>query len=767
MATSGTFSQTFGTYYRLQLEWTATQSASAGTSTITAKLYLMSLSSRASISSSSSKTFRITIDGVASATTGNLNLSGGQKKLLHTFTHTVSHNTDGTKTVPITGFMQWGLNINGHTSDVTISKNEVLTPIQSSSTIGTISSWRAGGSLSVGINRASTAYSHTLRVYIGTTLVATRTGITSSSYVFNFTASEKTTIFNTIGRNSSAATRVELDTYSGSSKVGSTDSKAAAIAAGLPSTINYVSSPIEVGDPLLVGASYNNEEFTHTLILKDGATEIGRIEVPAYEALAIDTFQYFDELTSRIGSATYKDFTVELYTKYGTQVIRDSDTATVRIRPNEGAMQPEFSQPGWLVISDMDLESTIATALGSGYYLSGESRLYVKIPAAYKATAKLGATIETYTVSVGNKSAVYYDTAGDINMYVNYPTASGPTEITVTARDSRGNEASVTKTVQFISYTAPTITASASRVGRFEDTTNVSISTPYSPVIKGTTPVNTITSRRYRTRQQGGVWSGWTALSTTLSTVNFTLSLDNTKAWDFEFEVSDKFSTVNRIITVSAGRPTLFIDASKNSVGINKFPTSNDSLEATRAEIANISIGAALDDISKTSSTFNVARNNGGTGNTVDFANGAFKFVIYSGDISLYTNRGEFYFGNKINAYAGITGNITSSGKSTFNDVDVNGTLKFATQPIQSVSETGFCGIGGMGASGFSSAVAGVGVNFRVRKNYTPSSIYLSESSASFSTPVLAINISSDGFWLYINGNGSVSYRYWRGRYTA
>lgn len=764
MATSGTFSQTFGTYYRLQMEWTATQSATAGTSTITAKLYLMSLSARSTISSSSSKTFRITIDGTASATTGNLNLSGNQKKLLHTFTKTVDHAPNGTKTVPIVGFMQWGLNVNGHTSDVTISKNEVLTPIQSSSTIGTISSWRAGESLSVGINRASTSYTHTLRVYIGSTLVATRTGIASSSYVFNFTASETQTIFNVIGRSTSAATRVELDTYSGSSKVGATDSKSALIAAGLPSTMYKPIPAIQVGEALTVGYTYNNSEFNHTLILKDGATELARDEVDGPMTVGIDTFMIFDELTSRIGSASFKDFTVELYTKYGAQVIRDPDVATVRVYPNEAAMQPEFQQPASLTIQTSEIHPGVSELLGSGeYFLSGKSNIVVTIPSQYKAVAKLGATIETYTVSIGNKSTSVLEGAGNITAYILGPTATGPVPITVTARDSRGNEATISKTVTFIPYADPQVNISAKRVGRFENTTNVAVSTPYSPVIKGSTPMNAITSRRYRTRQTNGAWSGWTAMSTTLNMVEMTFNLDNTKAWEIQVEVSDKITTSTRTITVSAGRPTLFIDAERNSVGINKFPTGTDRLEATGADMNGVTIGQALDDITKISGTFHIGKN----ASTISLGDGLIRAVAYSGDVSIYTNRPVFWFGNPIQAPQGITGNISSGGKSTFSDVDVNGTMKFSTTPIQSVAETGFCGIGGMGATGFSTAVAGVGVNFRIKKNYTPSSVYLSESSASVSTPAITIDITPDGFWLYINGSGSISYRYWRGRYTA
>lgn len=84
-----------------------------------------------------------------------------------------------------------------------------------------------------------------------------------------------------------------------------------------------------------------------------------------------------------------------------------------------------------------------------------------------------------------------------------------------------------------------------------------------------------------------------------------------------------------------------------------------------------------------------------------------------------------------------------------------------------SASETGFCGIGGYtNVSTYASTLAGVGVNFRVKKTYTPSSVSLSQS-ATYGCSVSYTNITTNGFWLYITNNGASTYSYWRGTYTA
>jgi hypothetical protein len=94
------------------------------------------------------------------------------------------------------------------------------------------------------------------------------------------------------------------------------------------------------------------------------------------------------------------------------------------------------------------------------------------------------------------------------------------------------------------------------------------------------------------------------------------------------------------------------------------------------------------------------------------------------------------------------------------------GTIQFDGDVRTPRSEWGFCGVGGYDPVGSTGAVAGVGVNFRIAKTYTPSSVSLYTSSSNASAS--AINITSDGFWLYVSGTGTAgTYKYWRGNYYA
>lgn len=96
----------------------------------------------------------------------------------------------------------------------------------------------------------------------------------------------------------------------------------------------------------------------------------------------------------------------------------------------------------------------------------------------------------------------------------------------------------------------------------------------------------------------------------------------------------------------------------------------------------------------------------------------------------------------------------------------LNGDVEINREIISSVSETGRCGIGGMDSAGITGSVAGTDVNFRTKKTYTPSSITLTALSSN-ATPA-TINITKDGFWLYVSGTGTANtFKYWRGTYQA
>lgn len=67
-----------------------------------------------------------------------------------------------------------------------------------------------------------------------------------------------------------------------------------------------------------------------------------------------------------------------------------------------------------------------------------------------------------------------------------------------------------------------------------------------------------------------------------------TMNLDNTQEWNIKVTIQDAFATTTYLISVDKGIPIIFFDRQKRSVGINCFPTEDNSLESD---------GLILDDI--------------------------------------------------------------------------------------------------------------------------------------------------------------------------
>ena len=71
-------------------------------------------------------------------------------------------------------------------------------------------------------------------------------------------------------------------------------------------------------------------------------------------------------------------------------------------------------------------------------------------------------------------------------------------------------------------------------------------------------------------------WGSWTTFS---NNTNVNLDLDNLSAWNLQVKATDKFGNSTQSITVPKGKPIIFFDTNKLSVGVNCFPAKNESFE--------------------------------------------------------------------------------------------------------------------------------------------------------------------------------------------
>jgi hypothetical protein len=93
-------------------------------------------------------------------------------------------------------------------------------------------------------------------------------------------------------------------------------------------------------------------------------------------------------------------------------------------------------------------------------------------------------------------------------------------------------------------------------------------------------------------------------LTTINNSTTYTLSLDNTKAYDFRVIVSDLLGSTTYNLVQQQGLPILFIDRLKRSVGIGAIPTENNQLVADRRiSLKNLSQEIVADLWSRTEGT--------------------------------------------------------------------------------------------------------------------------------------------------------------------
>lgn len=157
---SGNFISSTGTNLNLYVVWSSTTNVSANTSTVTADVYMRSYT----ISGKALADSYIAINGNKKSFAG-ISLSKTSNSLTDTkiasHTATISHNTDGKKSVTITANLEFNGTVSGkYLSDITASKTVALDTIPRSSTFSVPSSVNTGSALAVAITPSSSTFRH-------------------------------------------------------------------------------------------------------------------------------------------------------------------------------------------------------------------------------------------------------------------------------------------------------------------------------------------------------------------------------------------------------------------------------------------------------------------------------------------------------------------------------------------------------------------------------------------------------------------------------
>lgn len=222
------------------------------------------------------------------------------------------------------------------------------------------------------------------------------------------------------------------------------------------------------------------------------------------------------------------------------------------------------------VYRDNDPEALAVTA-NDQLLITNESNLVVNITPA---EPRNKASISAYTVTVGNVSVSTVDT----RVSVGRVDLSGIVPIVVTAIDSRGYTATMTKIVNYIPYTPIELAElSIERINNVEKMTKLSLSGSITPIMIDGVDKNPLKAILYQTRptneqsfgelieipQSNIEWNGNSFTADISQWVEF----DSDKSFYIQVIVQDQLTQDQEMVTLPNGKPLLALR--KGMLGIN------------------------------------------------------------------------------------------------------------------------------------------------------------------------------------------------------
>lgn len=328
MASSGMFTKSINSWARLELEWEIiSQSIPENESVVEARLYF---DFDNAIYSSASKTSKLQINGslgTYSFTIGSR--PNGARILCSTRRVTVPHNSDGTKSASISGNASIEVTLSGtYYGTVSVSGTANLNTIPRSSSISYVtSSVSVNGSTNchVNISRASSSFTHRVKWSIGS-YSKTETGVgTSTAYIIPMSW------LNAIPNSTSGTAKVEVTTYSGSTKIGSTVSKSFKItcpSSVVPSISTVTATRVDNNVPSAWGVYVQNQSSCTVAI--NGASSQYGATIKKYEIYGHGISATSSSTTFKFGGSGSMTFTGRVTDSRGRTATK---TVTVYVEP--------------------------------------------------------------------------------------------------------------------------------------------------------------------------------------------------------------------------------------------------------------------------------------------------------------------------------------------------------------------------------------------------------------------------------------------------
>ena len=561
MALSGSYYKYPTSSFGLYVEWTANQSVTGNYSDVTQKIYLsyytLEVGSRSDSTSS--------INGTSVTYTApaiNDYTSGWKKKLLYTHTVRVYHTSAGkAEDIPLSASWRFsgtysGVSIGTITASTSVDLN-AIDRAAPTVTLATSSITASGVTVKATASTTCDRFDYSIDGGSTWTNFSTTSGTTASKAITGLTPNTTYSI--------KVRARKKTNQVYGSSAASSVKTLGGSVISSVSAfTADAATAKITMS------VTVYNTSYTHTLVIKNGSTTVLTITgLSLSNGSNTITLTAAQRSTVLAAMSALKSFTgtFTLTTYSGTTQIGTASEKTATVQTTSANSAPTFTA--------FTFEDSNATAVG----VTGNNQILIQNISTLKltltaATAKNGATISSYSVVAGSKTASGTTTTITVGTIPD----SGTVPVIVTAIDSRGYTTAVTVNITVLEYEGINITEyTMRRVNEVEDTTQVTIGGDITPVTIGGVNKNSLRYLYYRYRKTSdSAYNSYKDITSSTeyddSGFNFEsdewLSLDADYSYYVQFLVTDKLTSDTVTITVPQGTPLLALRRKK--VGINK-----------------------------------------------------------------------------------------------------------------------------------------------------------------------------------------------------
>lgn len=230
------FSNSSGSLYLNVYVEQGSQSITANTSTVNWRMTVSRTGAYYTYNNQGDSALSLSLDGRSVHSSNPTWHTSGEEYTLASGSSTISHNADGTKTLPI--FCTFNPN-NGLHGTITVSASLSLTTIPRSSSVS-VSAGVIGSSVTININRQSSSFKHTVRyAWAGKTGTIATNVDTSTSWTIPLDFA------NDIPNSASGTGTIYVDTYSGSTKTGT---QSTTLTASVPANVKPTFTGISLSD---------------------------------------------------------------------------------------------------------------------------------------------------------------------------------------------------------------------------------------------------------------------------------------------------------------------------------------------------------------------------------------------------------------------------------------------------------------------------------------------------------------------------------------